>query len=429
MSNPCQPCDGNDPHKPGGSQSPGSTYCPACYSPYYGPGFPVGGVGPTAGGCLPDTTDPCALPDRQATPCPNTICDDRLSGIATSKRMNLIGVVGRCLYRYVSKSLGFVVSDSNGQSITNRPCVKIPFLKSYLTNPNTGDILVDSNGDPLEGPVPEFDSIIAADACGCQNRVQGTNGKVQDIRWNANGFEFVDHVARENNPLLNPEDVPIIDANTCPQPLVATLVPTSKNITGECGDEEIVHGFIIGGIRDFGSPIGSMHIWAGRDDAVPAGHTLCDGRELDNNDWPDVFQAIGYAWGGNAGNLFRLPDMRGTFARGVDLGTGNDPDAATRTAINPGGNAGDAVGSVQLDQIQCFQSTYDKYFHLSESVVQATAGSSKSVAKNSDQYNETEIEFIDGGCGDPRFGNETRPRNAYVNYIIRTGCPPEVVAP
>lgn len=425
----CPPCDGNDPTKPGGPSSPGSPYCDPCYDPYSGPGVPIGGNGPTAGGCLPDDSDPCATRELQSTPCPNTICDDRLSGLAVSKRISIIGVVGRCLYKFASKSIGFLVSDSNGQHITNRPCVKIPFLKSYLTHPGTGDILSDGNGDPIEGPVPEFDSIVVADACGCQNYVQGTRGKQQQMLWNGVSYEFIDYVAREENPLLNPEDVPMVDADSCPEPIVASLVPTTKVVVDECGAEETQYGFVVGGIRNFGAPLGSMHIWAGRDDAVPAGYTLCDGRELDNNDWPDLFAAIGYAWGGNGGNLFRLPDMRGTFARGVDLGTGNDPDAGDRTAIYPGGNTGDAVGSVQLDAMQCFQATYDRYVVAGESVRQATAGGSKTVARDSNQYNTTQIEFVDDGCGDPRFESETRPRNAYVNYIIRSGCPPEVVAP
>lgn len=420
------PCDGNDPYKPGGSQSSGSAYCSNCHSPYYGPGFPIAGNGPTAGGCLPDDSDPCAKTELQATSCPNGICDDRLADTPPSKRIGLIGIVGRCIYRFASKSIGFIVSDETGQYVTNRPCIKIPFLKSYLTSPSTGEVLQDVNGDALEGPVPEFDSLLVADPCGCQNRVQGTSGKMQTPLWNGVSYEFVDYEKRDNNPLLNPEDVPIVDSNACPLPLVATLVPTSKSVTGDCGDDELVRGYIIGGMRNFGDPAGTIHIWGGRDDAVPAGYTLADGRQLDAEDWPDVFAAIGYAWGGNGGNLFNLPDLRGTFLRGVDLGTGNDPDAATRTAIATGGNTGDSVGSVQEDQMQCFSAAYDKYVHISESVVQSTAGPSKQVAQNSDQYEETPIELMDDGCGDPRFGNETRPKNAYVNYIIRTGCPPEV---
>ena len=153
---------------------------------------------------------------------------------------------------------------------------------------------------------------------------------------------------------------------------------------------------------------------------------MCDGGELDINEFEDAFDAIGYGWGGG-GNTFRKPDMRGYFIRGVDISAGNDPDADDRIEVHPGGNTGDKVGSLQADQMQCFSATYDKYFHQSESVRQATAGSTKRVARDSDQYNETDIEFVESDCGEPRFGDETRPKNVYVNYIIKIGCPPPIV--
>jgi hypothetical protein len=342
--------------------------------------------------------------------------------------MNLMGIVGRCIYKFASKSVGFIVSEPTGQRVTNQPCVDIPFLKKYLTHPNTGEILEDSSGLPLEGTPPEYDSQIVADPCGCLNRIQGTKGKMQQQLWNGVSFEFIPYVERDQNPLLNPEDVPLIDPDTCPQPVVAALVPSSQVIVGECGAEETVYGYRIGGFTSFGEPIGTVHIFPGRDDNIPAGYMLCDGSELDLVDFPELFQVLSYYWGG-AGNTFRLPDFRGTFLRGVDLGTGVDPDAGTRVEPAPGGSTGDAVGSIQADQMQCFEAEYDRFSLSSTSVRQATAGGSKTVARFQNNYTDTPIAFTEGGCGDPRFGDETRPKNAYVNYIIRTGCPPEVVAP
>ena len=48
-----------------------------------------------------------------------------------------------------------------------------------------------------------------------------------------------------------------------------------------------------------------------------------------------------------ARQYFNVPDFRGRFPRGVSHGSGNDPDAAFRTASGVGGNTGDAVGSAQ----------------------------------------------------------------------------------
>ncbi|GAA1619586.1 phage tail protein [Actinoplanes couchii] len=80
----------------------------------------------------------------------------------------------------------------------------------------------------------------------------------------------------------------------------------------------------------------------------PNGWLLCDGSPRSRKDYNDLFTVIGTLHGGGDGvTTFNLPDHRGRFLRGVDDGTGHDPDANTRLAANPGGIAGDAVGSVQ----------------------------------------------------------------------------------
>ena len=86
--------------------------------------------------------------------------------------------------------------------------------------------------------------------------------------------------------------------------------------------------------------------------SVPDGWLLCDGSTVSSLAFPDLVAVIGEAHGdggdGPGGN-FDLPDYRGRFLRGVDGGTGRDPDAATREAMNSGGATGDNVGSIQGD--------------------------------------------------------------------------------
>lgn len=313
------------------------------------------------------------------------------------------------------------MSDEMGEYITQRPCVPIPFRKDYQVDGN-GQVLIDENGDPIQGPVPCFDSILVADECGCMNRVQGLPGKIQDIVWNGEIFCLTDQTIRDNNPLIDPDDVPIIDT-LCPAPLHAILVPTTQQIYVN-GEQETVSGFKIGGTYQTGLPAGTIQMWGGPYTNVPLGWLLCDGASYATTAQAELFAAIGYAWGGG-GSFFNVPDMRGRFARGVDLGEGNDPDAAARTASATGSNTGDNVGTLQGDQMQCFKGSYEKYRFQSSSVKQSTgAGAAKNVAGASNQYTTTEIEFVDNGCGEPRFGNETRPSNVSVNYIIRAGCPP-----
>lgn len=96
------------------------------------------------------------------------------------------------------------------------------------------------------------------------------------------------------------------------------------------------------------APAGTMSPYGGDVTAPPAGWLVCDGSAVSRAQYPALFAMIGTAWGeGDGSTTFNLPDLRGRFLRGVDGGTGRDPDAATRTASAPGGNAGALVGSAQ----------------------------------------------------------------------------------
>jgi microcystin-dependent protein len=54
---------------------------------------------------------------------------------------------------------------------------------------------------------------------------------------------------------------------------------------------------------------------------LPPDFLPCDGQLLDVSAYPDLFEVIGYTYGG-AGNQFRLPDLRGRVPVGVGAGGG-----------------------------------------------------------------------------------------------------------
>lgn len=89
----------------------------------------------------------------------------------------------------------------------------------------------------------------------------------------------------------------------------ATYISTS-NITDErrnasyCGYTRARYG---------GVPPGSITSYAGN--TVPSGWLLCDGSTLNKNDYPELFSAIGYIYGGS-GNSFKLPNLSGRFPLG-----------------------------------------------------------------------------------------------------------------
>ncbi len=151
-------------------------------------------------------------------------------------------------------------------------------------------------------------------------------------------------------------------------------------------------------------PAGSMLMYGGT--AAPAGFLMCDGSSVLRATYPALFTAIGTAYGAADGTHFNVPDFRGRFIRGVDNGSGRDPDAAGRTAMNTGGNSGDNVGSVQGYQIQSH--FHNQQFGAAPVAVNGIAGA------NADTDTPSVIDT--GSTG----GNETRPTNAYSNFIIKT---------
>jgi len=102
------------------------------------------------------------------------------------------------------------------------------------------------------------------------------------------------------------------------------------------------------------APVGAIVPFFGPvTDAITNGGWLpCDGASKKQDEWPDLFAAIGHAFGWTEKDVdFCLPDFRGLFLRGMDAGAGRDPGAKLRVAAGPKntGNTGDAIGSFQVD--------------------------------------------------------------------------------
>ena len=122
----------------------------------------------------------------------------------------------------------------------------------------------------------------------------------------------------------------------------------------------------------------------------------CNGDVYSAQDYPELARVIGNFFG----NL-RVPDLRGRFLRGTDQGTHRDPDAASRRTEN-GGNGGDNVGSVQDDEFKRHTHQYEKF----------PGHEGPNIASGS-YWLPSQVETGPAG------GNETRPKNVYVNWIIK----------
>ena len=115
------------------------------------------------------------------------------------------------------------------------------------------------------------------------------------------------------------------------------------------------------------------------EDDPPQNFLTCDGSSQNAVTFADLFAVLGFKYGGSGAN-FNLPDLRGTFIRGRAGGSGNDPDRTSRTDRGDG-VTGDRVGTKQANS-------------------RASTGP---------------IGHPSGAVG----GQEDRPINVYMNYIIR----------
>lgn len=151
-------------------------------------------------------------------------------------------------------------------------------------------------------------------------------------------------------------------------------------------------------------PVGSVMAFAGL--VEPAGWELCNGSTISRTVHAALFAVIADSYGiGDGSTTFNLPDYRGEFLRGWDNAAGNDPDAAGRTDRGDG-TAGDVVGSKQLGQNEAH--THNVTFN------KVPQGSSGTGASRVHDTGYTDATTSSGG-------NESRPRNVNVMYIIYSG--------
>lgn len=191
-------------------------------------------------------------------------------------------------------------------------------------------------------------------------------------------------------------------------------------------------------------PIGTIMAWAGPVKTIPKEWLLCDGRPLDRTKAENkaLFDAIGTSWGGDATTFFNLPDLSGRFLRGVDqfidVQQGNtlketnparDSDRGSRFASRPGGHIGNDVGTIQDDIFQNHKHelTVSNPFTLFKTEAEhVDCGDSCWVNGNEGNHDPGTVGVSMGrplpfpdGASAPRTGEETRPRNASVYWIIR----------
>ncbi|KYC51949.1 MAG: Phage Tail Collar Domain protein [Candidatus Methanofastidiosum methylothiophilum] len=139
---------------------------------------------------------------------------------------------------------------------------------------------------------------------------------------------------------------------------------------------------------------------------VPDGFLECNGQAVSRATYSNLFKVLGVTFGnGNGSTTFNVPDTRGFFLRGWNHGASVDPDAASRT--NRGdGTTGDNVGTKQADELKT---------HTHKVVTAAHSASDGSHVEGTPST--AGIGFQNTNATG---GNETRPKNIYMMFIIKT---------
>jgi microcystin-dependent protein len=149
-------------------------------------------------------------------------------------------------------------------------------------------------------------------------------------------------------------------------------------------------------------PSGSIMMWPTEN--VPTGWLVCEGQELNKNEYSQLFTAIGIRYG-ESGDNFKLPDFRGYFVRGRDNKVGRDSDSSTRTDRGDG-TTGDEVGTRQTDELKS---------HIHQFVM----NQDEPKVRWAPQVHMGPNINASSGVVAPTGGDETRPKNIAMMYIIK----------
>jgi len=151
---------------------------------------------------------------------------------------------------------------------------------------------------------------------------------------------------------------------------------------------------------EFSPPPGTMTQFLG--DTAPAGYLLATGQPLSKVDYAALYAVENCKYGCPDADHFKLPDMRGIFAKG----------AGTSEALT------NAVGAPFSGVLGHYEN--DSFQGHAHNNLNGTGGpNTGGQPYGGGLGGATGNANVDAGNGSPRLGNETKPANLSVNYIIK----------
>lgn len=141
---------------------------------------------------------------------------------------------------------------------------------------------------------------------------------------------------------LDVEDIPL-------QTLANVLAPLLTNVN-----------------TNFGVPIGTIIDYGGQN--PPSGYLSCDGSSVLISNYPELFNAIGYTWGG-VGSSFNLPDLK----RRTTVGSGGSETTTLSSYVGAIGGSENTI--LQKENIPSHAHSYDSVSSGGISSLDSAAGS------------------------------------------------------
>ena len=228
---------------------------------------------------------------------------------------------------------------------------------------------------------------------------------VKAAEMNKNFQRLVDEVTKKTGPWGSP--VLTSTGSSTVETLKATGKITATEFVGsgaQLTTNTVPLGALVTEVQQSLCPVGTVVPYMG--DVAPPGWVLCNGAAvLRLGTYAKLYGVVGNRFGqGDKQTTFNLPDFRGRFLRGTDLGAKRDPEALVRKSMAEGGAAGDLVGSVQLDEFKSHTHNY---------VAMLQTNGNDTSSELYERYGDYQKASSAAG------GTETRPINANVNYIIK----------
>ena len=167
-----------------------------------------------------------------------------------------------------------------------------------------------------------------------------------------------------------------------------------------------------------GPPIGSVVAYAGPLSKIPKGWLLCDGRAFKASEYKELYDVLRETHGGgyhpdhptDKVADWNIPDYRGRFLRGVSLASSRDVEKDGRPPSLSGGTGGNVAGSIEEDAVGPLKLFVEMFSDAPGNEHRPAAGGS---GHPSSPTSDTNVVHA------TNTKDETRPKNIYVNWLIR----------